>query len=98
MGRLSGNGMSTHYVSPRDRALGEWWAEKERLLQEGVLVELYVVPDHMGEFGRKYPNGCIWLPKAKLELFFSEQLKRETNGQTVARLMREGRWAEFVRS
>lgn len=97
MGRFSANGMSTHYVSPRDRALGEWWAEKERLVREGVVVELLVIPADMDEFSGRYPSGRIWLPKAKLDLFFAAQLKKETNGQTVARLMRAGRWTDFVR-
>ena len=38
------------------------------------------------------PHGNIWMPKDQEDEFFRLQRKGETNGQTLARLLREGIW------
>lgn len=58
--------------------------------------ELWIVPEQMGQFHREYPDGRIWMTRNQLNGFFGEQGKRETNSQTVVRLMTEGRWKECL--
>lgn len=54
--------------------------------------ELWIVPEQMGVFRDEYPDGRIMMTRKQLNGFFDEQGKRETNSQTVVRLMNEGRW------
>jgi hypothetical protein len=91
MGRYSAIGMSTHTINVREMALQQWRDERA-----AITTELILNPDHLEEFRSAYPNGIAWILKERLADFLAGQSKKESNGQTVLRLMRAGRWRSFT--
>lgn len=91
MGRYSAIGMNTYTINPREMAISKWRQDRD-----SHTVALVIKPDDLEEFKKSYPNGTAWILKTRLAAFFAEQQKKESNGQTVVRLMREGRWRSFT--
>ena len=88
MGRLGRGGGAHQTIGLREIALGKWAAEKARKLEDKE--RLYFKPEDMGDLEAKYVDTALWLTKDETAWFFTEQRKGESNGQTLARLIREG--------
>ena len=77
-------------IGGREQALDEWSDRVEAAKGRSHL--LTVKPSDMGDMAHHAPGGGIWMPKEQIDLFFNEQKKGESNGQTLARLIRGGQW------
>lgn len=81
-------------IGAREIAMMQWEdkREAEKHRQEERSAMLWLNPSDLGDLAHHAPHGQIWMPKALLDTFFRLQRKHETNGQTLARLLREGDW------